>query len=258
MSGMGSFGGRAGIVTGGTSGIGRAIALRLAKEGAGVAVAAPGAEGANGVVEEAGTIGGGRVVFIPADVTAPDDVERLVAEAERLLGPLSYLYANAGIEAIGTAPGTSEETWTAVLETNLGGAFRLAKFGVPALARAGGGAIVLTGSDLGLVGGRSAVAYCASKGGVVNMTRALALDCAPLGIRVNCICPGSVETPMLDRWYAEDRAGRAALDALVPLGRVAKVEEIAELALVLASSASTYMTGAIVSVDGGATAWYGI
>jgi NAD(P)-dependent dehydrogenase (short-subunit alcohol dehydrogenase family) len=255
MRRAGSFSGRAGVVTGGTSGIGRAIALRLAAEGAAVAVAAPDDHGMETIDGDAHS---DRIVYIRADVRVPDDVEHLIAETERQLGHVSFLFANAGVAALATATETTEETWSEVIETNLGGAFRLAKHGIPALVRSGGGSIVLTASDLGLVGARSAVAYCASKGGVVNLTRALALDCAPLGIRVNCICPGSVQTPMLERWYDGDQEGRVGLDGLVPLGRVGTPDEIADIAVVLASPAASYMTGSIVSVDGGVTAWYGV
>jgi NAD(P)-dependent dehydrogenase (short-subunit alcohol dehydrogenase family) len=148
-----------------------------------------------------------------------------------------------------------------VIDVNLTGSFHLAKYGIPALQRGGGGAILLTGSDIGLVGATNSVAYCAAKGGVVNLTRALALDCAPLGIRVNCIAPGSTETPMLKRWFdtAEDPAAEmSSLLDRIPLRRPARPEEIADVALGLLSDATSYMTGSIVSVDGGVTAWYGI
>jgi NAD(P)-dependent dehydrogenase (short-subunit alcohol dehydrogenase family) len=171
------------------------------------------------------------------------------------------LYASAGVMPTGTAPETSEEDWRLAIEVNLGGCFRLAKFGIPALQRAGGGSIILTASELGLVGASRSAAYCAAKGGVVNLTRALAIDCGPLGIRVNCLCPGPIETPMLRDWLnaAPDPAGAERVQVSpVLLGRIGRPDEIAEAALHLASDASSYATGSITVVDGGATAWYGL
>src|SRR6266498_2477886 len=139
----------------------------------------------------AGMVGTGRLAGKVAVVTG----------AEEAYGAVHVLYASAGVMPTGTAPETSEADWRLAIEVNLGGAFRLAKFGIPALRRAGGGAIVLTASELGLVGASQAAAYCAAKGGVVNLTRALAIDCGPLGIRVNCLCPGPIETPMLRGWF---------------------------------------------------------
>ena len=161
----------------------------------------------------------------------------------------------------GTAPETSEDAWRLAIDVNLGGAFRLAKFGIPALVRAGGGSIVLTASELGLVGASNAAAYCASKGGVVNLTRAMAIDCGPLGIRVNCLCPGPIETPMLREWFEEAsdpaEAERVQTEPVL-LGRIGRPHEIADAAVHLASDASSYMTGSMMVVDGGATAWYGL
>lgn len=249
-----------GVVTGGSSGIGRATALELATRGAVVAVSSTDEVNGKTVVAELESLGG-QGIFVPADVTQPDQVERLIQEAEATLGPLRFLFASAGVGGAGTAETTSVEEWRHVLDINLTGTFFLAKYGIPALARAGGGSILLTGSDLGLVGAKNSVAYCASKGGVANLARALALDCASLGIRVNCIAPGSTQTPMLDHWFDEspDPAREMAeLRARIPLGRPARAEEIAKVAVELLSDSFSYVTGAVVSVDGGVTAWYGI
>lgn len=199
--------------------------------------------------------------FVRTDVANPAEVEALIERAESVLGSVRFLFAAAGIGSLGTAEETSPAAWRRVIDVNLSGSFFLAKYGIPALRRAGGGAIVLTGSDIGIVGARGAVGYCASKGGVVNLTRALAIDCAPLGIRVNCIAPGSTQTPMLEHWFEGMNDPDAALVELrqhIPLGREARPEEIAEVVLTLLSDSSSYMTGSIVSVDGGVTAWYGI
>jgi NAD(P)-dependent dehydrogenase (short-subunit alcohol dehydrogenase family) len=171
------------------------------------------------------------------------------------------LYANAGVLESGTAPETSLETWQRIIDVNLSGQFHLVKYGIPALVEAGGGSIILTASELGLVGASECVAYCAAKGGVVNMTRALAIDCAPHGIRVNCICPGPIRTNMIERFFAEaddrDEVERRQIEPVL-LKRLGEPEEIARTAVHLASDESSYTTGAIHVVDGGITTGYGL
>jgi NAD(P)-dependent dehydrogenase (short-subunit alcohol dehydrogenase family) len=258
--GDGRLAGKVAVVTGGTSGLGRAGAIRFAREGANVAVASRREEEGRRVVDEISSAGG-EALFFRTDVRVSQDVEALVAQAEDRFGKIDVLYASAGVMLTGTAPETTDEVYEQVLDVNVGGSFRLAKYGIPALVRAGGGSIVLTASELGLVGAREAVAYCASKGAVVNMTRALAVDCGELGIRVNCLCPGPIDTPMLRDWFeaGEDPAEleRRQTEPVL-LKRVGEPEEIAETALFLASDASSFMTGAVVVADGGATAWYGL
>jgi NAD(P)-dependent dehydrogenase (short-subunit alcohol dehydrogenase family) len=252
----GKLAGRVAVVTGGSSGLGRAGVLRFAAEGAKIAIGA--------LQPEAGAELAARIgpdaCYLDTDVRRAADVEKLIHTAEERWGRVDILYASAGVMTVGTAPDTSEEDYQRAVDVNLGGCFRLAKYGIPALARAGGGAVVLTGSELGLAGAAATAAYCAAKGGVVNLTRALAVDCAPLGIRVNCLCPGPVDTPMLRGWYATGDAVELERRqvAPVPLGRVGQPEEIAEAALFLASDSSSYMTGAMLTVDGGATSWYGL
>jgi NAD(P)-dependent dehydrogenase (short-subunit alcohol dehydrogenase family) len=248
------------VITGATSGLGWAGAVRFAEEGAKVVAASRrDAEGAELVrtIEASG----GQAVFVKCDVASPADVERLIAGAEERFGVVNVLYGSAGVMPTGTAPETSEDEWRLAIDVNLGGSFWLAKFGIPALQRAGGGSIILTASELGLVGARQMAAYCAAKGGVVNLTRALAVDCGHLGIRVNCLCPGPIDTPMLRGWFdaAPDRgAAEHTQTEPVPLGRVGEPGEIADAAVHLASDASSYMTGSMMVVDGGATAWYGL
>jgi NAD(P)-dependent dehydrogenase (short-subunit alcohol dehydrogenase family) len=258
--GTGRLEGKVAVITGATSGLGRAGAIRFAAEGAKVVASSRrDAEGKEVVreIEEAG----GQATFVACDVTSEDDVRDLIAEAEEAYGAVNVLYASAGVMFAASAPDTSEEIWRQTIEVNLGGTFRLAKHGIPALQRAGGGSVVLTASELGLVGTSRAAAYCASKGGVINLTRALAIDCAPLGIRVNAICPGPIETPMLRDWFNAEpdpaRAERAQVEPVL-LKRIGRPDEIADAAVHLASDASSYMTGAHVVVDGGATAWYGL
>jgi NAD(P)-dependent dehydrogenase (short-subunit alcohol dehydrogenase family) len=258
--GDGRLAGKVAVVTGGTSGLGRVGAIRFAREGAKVAVASRRGEEGRQVVEQISSAGG-EAVFLRTDVRVSQDVEALVTQAETRFGRIDVLYASAGVMLTGTAPETSDDVYEQVMDVNVGGSFRLAKYGVPALERAGGGSIVLTASELGLVGAREAVAYCASKGAVVNMTRALAVDCGRLGIRVNCLCPGPIDTPMLRDWF-DAGVDPAELERRqtepVLLKRLGEPEEIAETALFLASDGSSFMTGAVIVADGGATAWYGL
>ena len=258
--GAGRLEGKVAVITGATSGLGRAGAIRFAAEGARVVASSRREDEGKRVVRQIEDQGG-KAVFVRCDVTRSDDVQALIAAAEQAYGAVHVLYASAGVMPTGTAPETSEDDWRLAIEVNLGGAFRLAKFGIPALHRAGGGSIILTASELGLVGASNAAAYCAAKGGVVNLTRALAVDCGPLGIRVNCLCPGPIETPMLRDWFdaAPDPAhAERAQTTPVLLGRIGLPDEIADAALHLASDASSYATGSVTVVDGGATAWYGL
>jgi NAD(P)-dependent dehydrogenase (short-subunit alcohol dehydrogenase family) len=250
-----------GVITGGSSGIGRAVALQSAATGADLVIAADDERSGETTAEQIRDESGRRCAFVRTDVADPDEVEALIARGEAFLGSVRFLVAAAGIAGSGTAEETSPQAWRHVIDVNLSGSFFLAKYGIPALRRAGGGAIVLMGSDIGIVGARRSVGYCASKGGVINLTRALALDCAAFGIRVNCVAPGSTRTPMLEHWFDgvdDPNAALAELRRLIPLGREARPEEIAQVVLNVLSDSSSYMTGSVVSVDGGVTAWYGI
>jgi NAD(P)-dependent dehydrogenase (short-subunit alcohol dehydrogenase family) len=249
------------IITGGTSGIGKHSSLLLAREGAKVAIGARNDEAGNSVARTIKEDVGGEALFVQTDVTQPEDVESLVHQTVQHFGRLDVLYANSGVFPTGTAPETSIETWQRCLDTNLGGQFYLAKYGIPALVESGGGVIIFTASELGTVGISDAVAYCAAKGGLINMARAVAIDCAPYGIRVNCLAPGPVETPMLRDWIdasSDPAETERAQTNPVLLKRFGRPEEIAEAALFLASDASSFMTGAVMVIDGGATAWYGL
>lgn len=256
----GRLAGKVAIITGGTSGIGRAGVIRFANEGASLVVGSRDRAAGDALVRElAGQ--GFEIVHVPTDVVRATDAARLVEAAVGRHGRLDVLWSNAGVQEVGTAPETTEDLWERVIGTNLTGHFHMAKFAIPVMARQGGGSIIFTASELGLVGAKSSVAYCAAKGGVVNMTRAIAIDSAPAGIRVNSLCPGAIATPMLERWFRES-PDPALLEQRqtepIPLGRLGRPEEIAAAAVFLASDESSYMTGAIQLVDGGVTTGYGI
>ena len=253
---MGSLTGKRALITGGASGIGRATALLFAQEGAAVAVADLDQAGGEQVVQ---TIedAGGRAVFVRCDVTQAQDCQRAVRTTVDELGGLDVLFNNAGIIRRANVLDTSEQEWDHVMAVNVKSIFLLSKVAVPVMARAGGGVIINTGSGWGLVGGRDAVSYCASKGAVVNMTRAMALDHGEQNIRVNCICPGDTDTPMLReeaRQLGEADAQFLAEAARRPLRRIGRPDDIAQAALYLASDASAFVTGTILVVDGGGLA----
>jgi NAD(P)-dependent dehydrogenase (short-subunit alcohol dehydrogenase family) len=253
--------GKVTLITGGTSGIGRAGAARFCREGASVVVGALDDGGADEVLTSLLEQGDGGAFFVPTDVRDPRAVERLVEAAVGRFGRLDVVYSNAGFMETGAVTETSDEVWRQMIEINLTGQFNVAREALPALMETGNSSLIFTASDLGLVGARELVAYCAAKGGVVNMTRAIAVDSTPRGVRVNCLCPGPVDTPMVRRWFdeAEDPETLKATQ-LEPVlaGRFADPDEIASAALFLASDESSFMTGAMLVVDGGVTCWYGL
>jgi len=248
---------RVAIVTGATSGIGEASARLFAAEGARVAVT--GRDEARGrAVAAAIESAGGGAIFIRADVRIADDCRRTVEETLRAFGGrLDVLFNNAGVYHPHSAVDCTEEEWDATLDSSLKGAWLMSKFALPTMIAQGRGVIIHQASGWGIQGGDQAVAYCAAKGGVVVMTKAMAIDHGPQGIRVNCLCPGDVETPMLgrearDRGLKWDDYIRGAANR--PLGRVGTAEELARAALFLASDDSSFMTGAALVVDGGGVA----
>lgn len=254
---MGRLDGSVAIVTGGTSGIGLAVARRFVDEGARVVVGARDAKAGRRLVDE---LGSERVGFVATDVAKPAATQALVDATVERFGPPTILYGNAGQYRRGTAADTTPDTWQSILDVNLSGQFYLVRWGLPHLLAAGRGAVILTASELGLVGTKASLAYCAAKGGVINLVRALAVDCQGTGVRVNCLAPGPIDTPLLETTFAEaPDAAQARADQLRPLllERFGRPDEVAEAALFLASDASSYMTGATLVVDGGATAWYG-
>ena len=247
---------RVALITGGTSGIGRATAALFAQEGARVGLTGRNEARGREVVHQIETAGG-KALFIRSEVGRAADCRRAVEETIRTFGRLDILFNNAGIFVPHTVPDCTEEEWDETIDTSLKGTFLMSKFALPAMIAQGRGVIINNSSGWGLVGGDAAAAYCAAKGGVVLLTKAMAIDHGRQGIRVNCICPGDVETPMLP----EDARRRGmtweaylAGAANRPLGRIGQPEEIARAALFLASDDASFMTGAALVVDGGGTA----
>jgi NAD(P)-dependent dehydrogenase (short-subunit alcohol dehydrogenase family) len=248
--------GKAALITGGASGIGRATALLFAREGAAVAIADLNAQAGEAVANEI-TQSGGRAIFELADVTRATDCRRLAERAIRECGRIDILLNNAGIIRRATVLDLSEEDWDRVMAVNVKSIYLLSREVIPHMQKAGGGSIINMASGWGLAGGAKAAVYCASKGAVVLLTKAMAIDHGPQKIRVNCICPGDTDTGMLraeaqqlgeanDRFLAEA--------AKRPLGRVGSPDEIAQAVLYLASDASSFVTGTALVVDGGGLA----
>jgi len=244
------------LITGGTSGIGRATAVLFAREGARVAITGRNQEHGRAVIREI-VEAGGKSIFIPCDVRFADQCRQAVEKTIQAFDRLDILFNNAGVFYAHTILECTEEEWDSTIDVNLKGTYLMSKFALPGMIAQGSGAIINNSSGWGLVGGDAAVAYCASKGGVVLLTKALAVDHGRQGIRVNCICPGDVDTPMLP-----DDARRRGLEweeylqgaANRPMGRIGTPEEIAKTVLFLASDDSSFMTGAALVVDGGGTA----
>ena len=249
------FDGKRVLVTGSTRGIGKAAAQAFLAAGARVALhgrdASKVAEAARSLSEGDGS----RIVEVSGDLSTAEGCETVVRAAVSGLAGLDVLVNNAGVSEELSVEDTDEKAWDSVIDGNLKSAFFCTRAALAAL-RETGGAIVNVGSESGLEGGRSCSAYCAAKGGVVNLTRALALELAPR-VRVNVICPGSVDTDMLRAEIDAADDPQAHLEELrrwAPLGRIAQPEEIARTILFLASSAAAYITGAVLAVDGGDTA----
>lgn len=253
---MNTLEGKIAIVTGGASGIGRATALTFARAGAMVVVADRDGPGAEATVEQIAAVAGDKAaVAVRADVSDSDDCRRIVQTALDTFGALHVLFNNAGIIRRTTALDLDVEEWDRVMAVNVRSVFLMCKHAIPAMTE--GGSIVNTGSGWGLKGGGNAISYCASKAAVVNMTRALAIDHASAGIRVNSVNPGDTDTPMLRdeaRQLGEDWAAFQTDAADRPMGRSGTPDEIAQAVLFLASDAASYITGSALVVDGGGLA----
>ena len=248
------FAGKVALVTGGASGIGLAAATRLLAEGATVVVAdvqSPAGEPGERLSAD------DRAHLVSCDVTDAAAVEAVVDRIVDAHGGVDVLVHAAGIAHVGTVLETSEAAWDRVMAVNLKGAFLCCRAVARVMQGRGRGAIVLVASEEGVVGGARAAAYCASKGGVIQLTRAMAVDHGPEGLRVNCVCPGPVQTPLLQAFFEAKpdplAAARAATDSTV-LRRIGRPEEIASLIAFAASDEASYLTGSILMADGGVTA----
>jgi meso-butanediol dehydrogenase/(S,S)-butanediol dehydrogenase/diacetyl reductase len=276
----GRFDGKVALITGAASGIGAATARRFAREGARVVIADINEAGAKQVAEDIDRAGG-VAIAVRADVSDPREVEAMIGRAVEAFGRLDVLYNNATLMEVGPIAHLTLEGWNRTLAVNLTGVFLGMKQALPVMRKQGGGAIVNTASISGLAGDYGLAAYNAAKAGVVNLTRTAALEFARYRIRVNCVCPGGVETPLLGsmlgdnepvpHWITtpgpagrsvpsaeERRRFRERFEKAHPLGRLATPDEIASVACFLASDDASFITGAAIVADGGIMAHTGI
>ncbi len=242
------------LVTGGGSGIGRATALAFARDGAKVVVADIVVEGGEETVQQI-TAGGGAATFVKADIAQASDVEALVNRAVETYGRIDCAFNNAGIEGeISPIIECSEANWDRVVSIDLKGVWLCLKYEIPQMLKQGSGAIVNTASVAGLVGFQGIAPYVAAKHGVVGLTKTAALEYAKSGIRVNAVCPGVIDTPMVQRAFGQSPQMAELAAAAEPIGRLGKPEEIAEAVVWLCSDAASFVTGHPMTVDGGLVA----
>ncbi len=250
-NGTGKFIGKVAFVTGAANGIGRATALAFAREGASVMVA----DVAHTRVEETARLiekAGGKAHAIKCDVTVEKDIQSALDETIKVFGRLDLAFNNAGVEeSFNLTAEEPTETWDRLMNINLRGTFLCMKYELQLMLKQGGGAIVNTSSGAGIIGVKGSPAYVASKHGLIGLTKAAALDYATDNIRVNAVCPGFIDTEMMQRFTGGTPEGRAKVIALEPMGRMGKPEEIADAVIWLCSNASSFVTGHALVVDGG-------
>jgi NAD(P)-dependent dehydrogenase (short-subunit alcohol dehydrogenase family) len=246
------------FITGAASGMGRAAAARFCAEGARVALADVSGDGGESAAEEARSAGGD-AFFVRCDVTREAEVQAAIDATVSRYGRLDVLYNNAGImmEEDRSVLDTEEWVWDRTLAVNLKGIFLCCKHGIPELIRSGGGSVINIASFVALVGcSVPQDAYTASKGAVISLTKSLAVQFGPSGVRSNAICPGPIETPLLTSWLLSDPEAKALRLARNPTGRFGRVEDVVNAALYLASDESSWTNGAVLVVDGGITSNY--
>lgn len=251
---MKSFQGKVAFVTGAASGIGRATALAFAEAGASVVVADVSEDGNREtarLIEERD----GRALAVRCDVTRAEDIEAALDKAVSTFGRLDFAFNNAGVEPKALAPAAEMpvEEWDRIMDIDLRGVFLCMKSEIPRMLAHGGGAIVNTSSGAGVIGIKGSIAYTAAKHGVIGLTRAAALDYAAQNIRINAVCPGYIDTPMIARYAGDNAEGRAKVIAEEPIGRMGTPEEIAATVVWMCSAAAGFMVGHALVVDGGQT-----
>ena len=245
--------GKTAIITGAAGGIGCATALQFAQEGAQVVAADIQGEGA----EETAHIAGADypdVIAHTVNVSKGDQVEQLISETVSHFGKLDVIFSNAAIMRDGSVVDLPEADWDALFDANVKGAFLCGKYGIPVMRQSGGGSFIITASVNSFYAESDIAGYCATKGAVLQLTRAMAIDHGPEGVRVNCICPGWIETAMSQPFLEENPEGREFAGTIAPVGRIGQPDDVAEVAVFLASDASRFVTGAAYTVDGGWTA----
>jgi NAD(P)-dependent dehydrogenase (short-subunit alcohol dehydrogenase family) len=244
--------GKVAIITGATEGIGKAISLLFAKEGAKITMV--GRDEAKGKAAFENVRESGEAIYFKADVSNSAQVRDMVEETVRRYGHIDVLVNNAAISPVGNIVDTSEETWDYVIDVNLKGVFLCSKYVIPHMTKNGGGVIINIGSVNSFMAMQNEAVYDTSKGGVLMLTKAIALDFAKVNIRANCICPGAIETPSVRAWFdstPDPRKMRESIAAKHPVGRIGKPEEVARVALFLATDSASFVTGAAIPVDGG-------
>ncbi|MBN2324070.1 MAG: glucose 1-dehydrogenase [Spirochaetes bacterium] len=243
------------IITGAGSGIGRAIAVLFAQEGAKVAVSDIDKDSGRATVDMIKEKGG-EAFFVSTDITDPVQVQSMLAEVKKRYKKVDILVNSAGIFLVGNIVDTNEEMWNKIMDINVGGTFLTCKYCIPLMIENGGGSIINIASEAGLTVWKGLIAYCVSKTAVIALTNSIALDFASKNIRANTVCPGTTETPMPLNWAAsqpDPEKARRAMEEVRPANRLGKPEEIAYGVLYFASDESPYATGAVLSIDGGAT-----